>query len=160
MRIIMTFMALLFVCSHGFSASEISKSFSNSNDFYLPTGNGTEISLTNLSSMKVKDYEIATGKHLNFLNRLAFKAAQKQMKRSEAAGMSAKSLSDPSTGFHLGGFALGFLVPVIGVVITYFIHTDEDIDKNRRKWAWKGFLTFLTLASSLYLAFANRVQVQ
>ncbi len=59
----------------------------------------------------------------------------KKMKKMFAAG--------GETGFHVGGFALGFLVGLIGVLIAYLIN--DDYKRNRVKWAWIGFGVFVVI---------------
>ena len=106
-----------------------------------------------LSVIKVKDYEKLSGKHLNFLEKIAFKSAQKKLRNDISADgtitnkrlLNAMSPDDHSVGFHLGGFALGFLLGLIGVLIAYIIKGDEMVDKNRRKWAWIGFGIYVAL---------------
>lgn len=78
--------------------------------------------------MSVKDYQILTGKKMNFAQRLAFKITKKRLeKKLEMAG-------DSSSGFNIGGFALGFFLGLIGVLIAYVFIKDE----NLRKWSWIG----------------------
>ena len=95
----------------------------------------------NLSTIDVKDFENLSGRHLKFFDRLGFKLAQKKLRNSINADgtIDNKKLNkflnqgDHSTGFHLGGFALGFLVGLIGVLIAYLINDDNK--QNRVKWA-------------------------
>lgn len=117
-------------------------------EIFIPVGNtGQKISFQELSTINLKDFEKLTGRHLNFLDRLAFKAEQKKLKNSINADgkinnkMLLKMMGDGdhSTGFHLGGFALGFLLGIIGVLISYLSHSEEDLKRNRIKWAWIGF---------------------
>lgn len=116
-------------------------------EIYIPVTANKQISLMELSTMKVKDYENLSGKRLNFFQKIAFKNNQKQLRKSIAADGTIKndeliksaSASDLTTGFHLGGFALGLFLGPIGVLIAYLIHGDASVDKNRIKWSWIGF---------------------
>lgn len=74
-----------------------------------------------------KDYEQITGRHLSLAERLAFKVTQKHVKH--------ELKKVPLTyGFNIGGFIMGLLLSVIGVVLAYlFSH-----DSNLQKWAWIG----------------------
>jgi uncharacterized membrane protein len=47
------------------------------------------------------------------------------------------------SGFHLGGFALGFLLGLIGVLIAYLLNDEKK--SARVKWAWLGLLTAVVL---------------
>lgn len=92
--------------------------------------------------MSVKDYEVMTGKKMNFFERLAFKAEkkrfEKQLKRAEAT----------SEGFNIGGFLLGFLLGLLGVLLAYiFSH-----DSNLRKWSWIGLGAAVVVALILIAA--------
>ena len=119
-----------------------------------------------LSSITVKDFEKLTGKHLNFIDRIGFKAGQKKLRKSISADgtINNKRLmkfvngdGDHSTGFHLGGFALGFFLGLIGVVIAYVAFGDDDVKRNRVKWSWIGAATFFVLWLVLVLIVFSKV---
>lgn len=116
-------------------------------EIYLPIGKNKQISLKDLSQMKVKDYEKLTGKHLNFFQKMTFKVGQKKLRNSISADgtvtnkklLEAASNSDFTNGFNGGWFVLGLLLGLIGVLLSYVINGDEQVKKNRQKWAWIGF---------------------
>jgi hypothetical protein len=107
-------------------------------------GLGQTVDLKALSTMKTADYERLSGRKMNLFQRMEFRIAQKKLRRSinsdgtideKQASMLAREM-DGTTGFHLGGFALGFLLLPIGVLIAYLINDDKKA--NRIKWAWIG----------------------
>jgi hypothetical protein len=74
-----------------------------------------------------------------------FRLAQKKLRNSinEDGSFSDKRMEkmfkdemSGTTGFHLGGFALGLFLFLIGVLIAYLINDDKK--SNRVKWAWIG----------------------
>ena len=94
-----------------------------------------------VSKMSVKDYEMLTGKKMNFADRLVFKITKKRFEKKLAMAEAT------SEGFNIGGFALGFLLGLIGVLIAYIFIKDS----NLIKWAWIGLgvvvvITLLALA--------------
>ncbi len=115
-------------------------------------GTGQKISLLDLSTIKTKDVEKLTGKKMKLIDKVGFKIAQKQLRSSinpdgtinnnKLAKAASKKAPDGS-GFHLGGFALGFLLGLIGVLIAYLIN--DDLKSTRTKWAWIGFGVVLVL---------------
>jgi hypothetical protein len=117
------------------------------NEIYLPIGKDMRISLQDLSQIKVKDYEKITGKHLNFFQKITFKEGQKKLRNSisDDGTITNKKLlkvlsnGDPSTGFNVGWFALGLLLGLIGVLLSYIINGDPEVKRNRHKWAWIGW---------------------
>ena len=133
-------------------------------EIWLPIGNtGRQISLLDLSRIDVKTFETVTGRHLPFLDRVGFKMAQRKLRNSiqPDGTINSKKLErflhsgdgDPSTGFHIGGFALGFFVGLIGVLIAYLIN--DDYKRNRVKWAWIGFGIFAVLYIILLAALVS-----
>ena len=121
-------------------------------EVYLPVGkNGQLISLMDLSQIRVKDLETFTGKKMKLVEKINFKIGQRELKRSiNSDGSFNKkkiekyfSKADVTSGFHLGGFALGFLLSIIGVLIAYLIKDDKK--QPRVKWAWIGFAISLVI---------------
>ncbi|HEX8315749.1 MAG TPA: hypothetical protein VF609_12185 [Flavisolibacter sp.] len=127
----------------------------NAKDIMLPIGKtGNSISLRDLAYISIKDFEKLTNKNLKVWDEIGFKMGQKQLRnkmnadgtiKHDVAKKMVKKMADGETGFHLGGFALGFLVGLIGVLIAYLI--DDEKKSNRVKWAWLG----LGAAVLLYL---------
>jgi hypothetical protein len=148
-KILILFVAFSLVTT-SFGSSGFSVLPKKASDVYLPIGStGQKISVLDLSRINVKAFESISGRHLNFFDRLGFKLAQKKLKKSINADGTIdnkklnKLLAEGETGFHLGGFALGFLVGLIGVLIAYLINDDKK--KNRVKWAWIGFGVWIVI---------------
>jgi hypothetical protein len=121
-------------------------------EVFIPIGKtGHTISLLDLSRIKVKDLETITGEKMKFAEKASFKLAQKQLAKSINADgtindkklnkLAAKSVD--GSGFNLGGFALGFLLGLIGVLIAYLINDDKKA--ARTKWAWIGLAVWVVL---------------
>jgi len=89
-----------------------------------------------VSKMSVKDYEVLTGKKMNFAERFAFKITKKRFEKKLAMA------EDLSSGFNIGGFALGFFLGLIGVLIAYIFIKDA----NLRKWSWIGLGVVVAIA--------------
>jgi len=53
------------------------------------------------------------------------------------------------SAFHLGGFALGFFLCIIGVLIAYLIN--EELKARRVKWAWIGAIISLIFYGALLI---------
>ena len=124
-------------------------------EIYLPVGKSGELlSLQDLSVIKIKDFEALTGKKMRLMERIGFKASQNQLRNSidRDGTFNKKKLekyfnrrkADGTTGFHSGGFFLGLLVGLIGVIIAYFIKDEKK--KNRVKWAWIGWGIWVVIA--------------
>ena len=132
----------------------------NANDIKLPIGNtGNTISLKDLAYISVKDFETVSNKKMKIWDKISFKMGQKKLRNSleadgtvktDVAKKLFKGMADGDSGFHLGGFALGFLVGLIGVLIAYLINDDKK--SNRVKWAWLGVATSLVLYLLIILA--------
>ena len=144
-----------------FAAFEIKPAAKKANEIFLPVGKDMRISLMDLSVITVKDFEKLTGKHLNFIDRIGFKAGQKKLRKSISSDgtINNKRLlkfvngdGDHSTGFHVGGFLLGFFLGLIGIVIAYVAGGDDDVKRNRAKWAWIAFGTYVVIILALFLS--------
>jgi len=122
-------------------------------EVFVPVGStGKSISLLDLSRMSVKEFQAYTGKKMSFGNRLMFKAARAQLKKdiNPDGTLNTKKMAklltkgtDVTAGFHLGGFLLGLLLSLIGVLIAYLIK--DDLKPSRVKWAWIGALVGLII---------------
>lgn len=88
-----------------------------------------------IANMSVSEYEMLSGKKMNFFEKISFKATKKRVERKLSR---AENLT---SGFNLGGFVLGFLVGLIGVLLAYVFSKD----KNLRKWSWIGWGASLVL---------------
>lgn len=105
---------------------------------------GTKISLLDLSKLTVKDAEMIRGKKMKLGEKIMFKATQRQLKKSIQPDGSfsdrqlAKKFKKAAVGggFHLGGFALGFFLSAIGIIIALLI--DDELKRSRVKWSIIG----------------------
>jgi hypothetical protein len=146
------FAFVFFIHSQAASVPVSSTKPVNAAEVFLPVGkNGEKISLLQLSEIKIKDLEQLTGQHMKTADKIGFKIAQRQLRQSinEDGTINNKRMSkalakaDGAGGFHLGGFALGFLLFIIGVLIAYLINDDKKA--QRVKWAWIGFGVVLVI---------------
>ncbi len=137
--------------TNAFASSPVGESpkLPKASEIMIPVGkDGKTISLLELANIKQSELEALTGRKMNPPEKFAFHSAQRKMNRGinsdgEITNKKMKKMfyADGETGFHLGGFALGFLVGLIGVLIAYLINDDNK--KNRVKWAWIGFGIFV-----------------
>ncbi len=88
-----------------------------------------------------QEYGLMRGKKLSFVEKVEFKILQKRFKKKLYDG-------DDSSGFNLGGFALGFLLGLIGVLLAYIFSRD----RNFRKWTWIGFGVYAVIIIAILLA--------
>ena len=137
----------LFVLSFSFAANMVTKLPPlKAKDILIPIGiTGQKISLLDLSTIKIKEVEALTGKKMSLFEKAGFRAAQHKLRmninydgtiNSKRLEKRLNSVDDGSSGFHLGGFALGLLLSLIGVLIAYLLPGDRQ--PSRTKWAWIG----------------------
>ena len=120
-------------------------------EVFVPIGKtGQKISLQDLSTIKVRDLEKITGQKMKLAEKIGFKLSQRELRKSINADGTLnnnrlnKFLSRyEEGGFHFGGFALGFFLGLIGVLIAYLINDDKKHD--RVKWAWLGLAVVVVL---------------
>ena len=157
MKKIALFLLVICIQLAGFAALTTKPASIPASSVLLPMGaSGQKISLKELSEISVKDFEALSGKKMNAFDRLGFKMAQRNLRKSilEDGTLNNKKLEklalkvqEGNSGFHAGGFFLGFLLGAIGVVIAYLI--DDDKKKRRIKSAWAGF----AIGLMIYLVF-------
>ena len=145
----------LFSATYSATNSNFSNPAKNSvkaSDVYIPIGStGQKISLQQLSEISMKDLQTLTGRKMKLMEKIAFKSGQKRLRDNiNRDGTLDKRFlkkinkaDDVTKGFHLGGFALGFLLFLIGVLIAYLIKDDKK--SARVKWAWIGAALSLVL---------------
>lgn len=125
----------------------------NAADIFIPIGKDKKmVSLLELSTLKVKELEAITGAKMKLADKVGFKVAQKQLRQSidgdgtinnKKLNKFASKQKAPDGGFNLGGFALGFLLGIIGVLVAYLI--SDDNKAARTKWAWIGLAVWLVI---------------
>ncbi|MFN8253480.1 MAG: hypothetical protein U0V75_16540 [Ferruginibacter sp.] len=146
--------------------------FTSNAKIVVPAENGNDAYkqkvelLKKVSTMSVKEFEAFSGKKMNFVDRMFFKMGQKKLQKSidENGTVTNKKLekylrkggADGSSGFHLGGFALGFLLGLIGVLIAYVAFSDDN-KQNRVKWSWIGLAAAIVFSLVLFLAVLGSV---
>ena len=152
MRKIFTFFVAILILASSFASTPVSVTpgVMYASQIMIPVGkDGKKISLLELSKISKDDLEKMTGRKMSGIQAMAFKGAQKKMNKGidnngvVTSKKMKKVFTSGDTGFNVGGFALGFLLGLIGVLITYLINDDKK--QNRRKWAWIGFGVFLVI---------------
>ena len=133
------------VMAQTFAAVSVTVPPKKASEVFIPIGNtGQKISVEALSQIKVKEFEQITGRDMKFADKVTFKMAQRELRKniSPDGTINSKKLTkvlakvDGTSGFHIGGFALGFLLGLIGVLIAYLLKDEKK--SNRVKWAWIG----------------------
>lgn len=122
-------------------------------EIYFPLGkSGQLISLQNLSVIKIRDFETMTGKKMKLFDKLNFKIGQRALKKSinydgtfreKKVEKYFNKMAEGGGGFHIGGFALGFFLGLIGVLIAYLIKDEKK--KSRVLWSWIGCAVLVAL---------------
>lgn len=162
MRKIFAVIAVLLIVNGTFASGV--KPPLKASEIFVPVGKtGKLISLLELSTIKMKDMETLTGKKISFVDRLTLKAAQRQLRNNinYDGSFNSKKIEKlmkkrgEGGGFQAGGFFLGFLLGLIGVLIAYLINDDQK--RNRTKWAWIGFGVWIGILLILIAAGASVV---
>lgn len=122
-------------------------------EVFLPIGKtGQMISIQDLALIKIKDFETLTGSKLKLIDKIGFSISQKKLRKSiNPDGTFNKKkvqkffhkYAEDGTGFNAGGFFLGLILGLIGVLIAYLIKDEKK--KSRVKWAWIGWAIWLVI---------------
>ncbi|HEX4875956.1 MAG TPA: hypothetical protein VFV31_04740 [Chitinophagaceae bacterium] len=128
-------------------------------DIMIPLGEtGTKVSLLDISKITIKEAELIRGDKMKFSEKLAFKAAQRKLNQyinndgSLNDQRIVKNLKkvDGNGGFHAGGFFLGLLLGLIGLIIALLINDEKK--KSRIKWALIGWGIWIAIVLVATLA--------
>lgn len=144
MKKIFTLFLLGLILVPSFAAFPSSNPLPKASEIFISIGqSGQKISLQELATIKVKDYEVLAKKKLDFFEKISFKLTQKKLRKSiqsdgriDAVKAAKFFKPDNESGFHIGGFLLGFFLLPLGVLIAYLMNDDNR--ENRIKWAWIG----------------------
>jgi hypothetical protein len=147
MRKILFLGTALLIFSASFAISNVEAPLLKADQVFIPIGkSGQKISYAQLATISMADLQALTGRKMNYMERMNFRIAQNKIRKSIAVDGTIKNKriakmftkgNAGESGFHLGGFALGFFLSWIGVIIAYLLN--DDYKKNRVKWAWIGF---------------------
>ena len=104
----------------------------------------TGMTVQDFLALTPKKYKELTGEKLSITQKISLKLAQKKIrkavKNNESIDSATMANAVDTSDFNIGGFVLGFLLSVIGVLIAYLIGDTSVI-----KWAWIGFGVFLVI---------------
>ena len=104
----------------------------------------SDMTVQDFLALTPKKYRELTGEKLSLTQKIALKMAQKKMrkaiKNNEKVDVATMAGGLDTSDFNIGGFVLGLLLSVIGVLIAYLIGDTSVI-----KWAWIGFAVFLVI---------------
>jgi hypothetical protein len=104
----------------------------------------SKMSVDDFLSLTPKKYKELTGEKLSIPQRISLKLAQRKIKKAiknnEQIDSTTMANIVDTSDFNIGGFVLGLLLSVIGVLIAYLIDDTSVI-----KWAWVGFGIFLII---------------
>ncbi|HRE52348.1 MAG TPA: hypothetical protein PK339_13055 [Flavitalea sp.] len=96
------------------------------------------MTMSEFMALTPKSYKEITGKKMSFAEKLSLKMMQHKLKKAAKNNAQPESFVAPAgldtSDFNVGGFVLGLLLNVVGVLIAYLIGDETVI-----KWAWLGF---------------------
>jgi uncharacterized protein YacL len=136
-RILFFVLALSFITVRSFAlVSPSSKPAETDNSSVL-----SKMKVEDFLSLTPKKYKELTGEKLSLTQKISLKLAQKKLKQAikehQQVDEKVQSTAIDTSDFNAGGFVLGLLLSVIGVLIAYLIDDPTVI-----KWAWIGFGIF------------------
>lgn len=95
-------------------------------------------------SLTPKKYRELTGKKMKFSQKVSLKIAQYKVKRMVKQNKNIDVMKFTpqveTSDFNIGGFVLGLILGIIGVLIAYLIG-----DRSVIKWAWLGLAVWAAI---------------
>lgn len=158
MKKILALVTALAIMTSSFAAFPVfDKPTKKASDIMIPVGKtGQTISLQDLSQISVADFQKLTGSKMRLVEKAGFKIAQRDLRKSinNDGTFNSKKVNKfmkkaEGSSFNLGGFALGFLLGPIGILIAFII--SDDNRRARTKWALIGFLAWLAIVLLLFV---------
>ena len=138
------FPLLLIGTNHLYSATTIVFKDPQADQVFITlTGTSISMNLIDYIQLKPLDFKTLTGHKLTFKETIALKITQKRIKKTIRKDGTVdvlafdKQAKEPFK-WHWGGFFLGLLLPILGMVIAAFIKDDQR--KNRTTSACIGTL--------------------
>jgi hypothetical protein len=96
------------------------------------------MSVEDFLALTPKKYKELTGEKLSLTQKISLKITQKKIRKAlrnnEQIDSATMASAVDGSDFNIGGFILGLLLSIIGVLIAYLIGDSSVI-----KWAWIGF---------------------
>lgn len=148
-----------FIAVNAFSVVDPSNKAPLASEIMVPINkSGKLISLAELATISPKKFAEYTGKKMTLAEKVALKISQRQLRSSinadgtvNSAKLKKFSKKAGGGGLHGGGFALGFFLGLIGVLLAYVVFDDEN--KQRRiKGSWIGLIAAVVFYLVLVLA--------
>ena len=91
-----------------------------------------------------KKFKELTGKKMSMSQKISLKIAQRKVKKmvknNEQVDLYKVAPGVDTSDFSIGGFVLGLLLGIIGILIAYLIG-----DRSVIKWAWLGFAVWIVI---------------
>jgi uncharacterized protein YgiM (DUF1202 family) len=110
----------------------------------------SQMNVEEFLALTPKKYKELTGEKLSFGQKISLKIAQKKirkaLKNNEKIDSATMANAVDTSDFNIGGFVLGLLLNVVGVLIAYLIG-----DTNVIKWAWIGFAISMAIFLLVWL---------
>lgn len=168
MKKIFTSISALILFALSFASAPIKSTLHplHASQIIIPVGNaGVNISLFELSKITKPGLEKITGRKMSVVQSLVFKRAQHKIKKAISSDGTVtdnqiKSLfgDNVNKGFNTGGFLLGAVVGLVGVLVAYLI--DDKNKNNRVKWAWIGLGARYVLAGIVVIIVLTNLPVR
>lgn len=118
----------------------------------VPLGDGPYmISLSDYINLSPKEYRNITGHKLSLKEKIKLKLTQSILKKAmKKTGFNKEYLAERGLfdewSWHWGGFALGFFLSIIGVIIALFINDDYRTDRFRTALLTAGIMAGILAA--------------
>jgi hypothetical protein len=131
MKKIFIFLSLFFssYCLSAHATNIVDPKPNHADQVLILLGNGKFLTLTEYINLSPKEYKRITGQKLSFTKKIKMKAHQIVLKKSIKKDGTIKKGLFSSWSWHWGGFALGFFLSGLGVIIALFFNDEYKWDR-------------------------------